>query len=518
MRSFFLLFLLILVRLPLFPEDLTLSNEFVEVRMDDRSSAFCMKTTGGDPSYTNDDNRVILYNRLPYTSFAVIRSDGLNSIYGSADGTYSRFPYEENGKVQSEWNVHGLTVRQVLEITEGPSTGNPDTLRMSWVLMNFSGSEKQVGLQAILNPYLGNRNGIRYSTADGNILEKETVFTDDDIPDYWYAFDQIENPTVRIQGTLNHPLVLEKPWKLAFSRWDRFYDSLWDFEAEDLPMSSDQDFDSAVSVFFRERKIPDGKMMIVSTLYGLYGANVFFSENFAVSFSAPKIVTNYPFPISVNIQNKTRNPVDSLKVALALPKELTLTRKSQSGWSREFSNLAPGETVTLSYSVGLSNDLNINQEIDLGLDIRGTVNGKTSAIKPSRHIVLLNINTNLNWLNFSQAEWNLLTRFDIGSSSLNANMVALLDRSADTLKTLPKGKMVLVTGYTDNAGDFKVNQAVGKRRAEAVVNYLVQKGVPRNLFLSESRAAEKPIADNTTQEGQAKNRRVEIQLVDRTNR
>jgi outer membrane protein OmpA-like peptidoglycan-associated protein len=72
-----------------------------------------------------------------------------------------------------------------------------------------------------------------------------------------------------------------------------------------------------------------------------------------------------------------------------------------------------------------------------------------------------------------------------------------------------------IEGYTDNLGSKKVNDQVGLARAEAVKQYLgVQHEIPRDCISVVSYGMEKPVADNSTPEGRARNRRVVIKVVD----
>jgi outer membrane protein OmpA-like peptidoglycan-associated protein len=73
-------------------------------------------------------------------------------------------------------------------------------------------------------------------------------------------------------------------------------------------------------------------------------------------------------------------------------------------------------------------------------------------------------------------------------------------------------KVVTVTGYTDSAGDPKRNIALSLQRAKTIVNQLVASGVPAGLLAADGKGAENPVADNSTPQGRATNRRVEIVL------
>lgn len=103
----------------------------------------------------------------------------------------------------------------------------------------------------------------------------------------------------------------------------------------------------------------------------------------------------------------------------------------------------------------------------------------------------------------------------------SANLVdaadkAELDRLAEVM-TNPKLQFVAgeIDGYTDNVGDAAYNEKLSKERADAVANYLKSKGVVLGeRFTTKGYGAADPIADNSTEEGRAENRRVTIRRTD----
>ncbi|MGY2945112.1 OmpA family protein [Thermostichus sp. MS-CIW-30] len=69
---------------------------------------------------------------------------------------------------------------------------------------------------------------------------------------------------------------------------------------------------------------------------------------------------------------------------------------------------------------------------------------------------------------------------------------------------------ILVVGHTDATGSFDYNLGLSRRRAEAVVNRLVQLGIEQRRLYPVGVGFSAPVASNTTEEGRAKNRRVEL--------
>ncbi|PZW94540.1 OmpA family protein [Pseudomonas sp. 478] len=71
---------------------------------------------------------------------------------------------------------------------------------------------------------------------------------------------------------------------------------------------------------------------------------------------------------------------------------------------------------------------------------------------------------------------------------------------------------VKVVGHTDNVGSDSYNQALSERRASSVAAYLLSQGLAPNKLTSEGKGQSQPVADNETEEGRAKNRRVELHI------
>ena len=99
--------------------------------------------------------------------------------------------------------------------------------------------------------------------------------------------------------------------------------------------------------------------------------------------------------------------------------------------------------------------------------------------------------------------------FDSGSSQIKPNLHSVLDRFATTLNQHPV-TTVRIVGHTDNKGSDAVNNPLSVNRAAATRDYLVTRGVQMSRISIDGRGSREPIASNTTAEGRAKNRRVEI--------
>lgn len=74
---------------------------------------------------------------------------------------------------------------------------------------------------------------------------------------------------------------------------------------------------------------------------------------------------------------------------------------------------------------------------------------------------------------------------------------------------------IRIAGHTDNIGSNIYNEELSARRAEAVVNYLIDKGISPERLEFKGYGSRQPVADNTTEEGRAKNRRTELEIISR---
>jgi len=102
--------------------------------------------------------------------------------------------------------------------------------------------------------------------------------------------------------------------------------------------------------------------------------------------------------------------------------------------------------------------------------------------------------------------------FDFDKSSLKPEGKAKLDDLVGKLKAVSL-EVVIAIGHTDSIGSKSYNQKLSLRRANAVKAYLVSKGIEANRIYTEGKGETQPVADNSTREGRAKNRRVEIEVV-----
>ena len=102
--------------------------------------------------------------------------------------------------------------------------------------------------------------------------------------------------------------------------------------------------------------------------------------------------------------------------------------------------------------------------------------------------------------------------FDTEKYTINAKSQETLNKLAGIFKEYPQTN-VLVEGHTDNTGSDSYNLTLSKNRAQAVTGYLVDNGIEKGRFTTKWYGETQPKYDNSTADGRAKNRRVELAIV-----
>ncbi len=103
-----------------------------------------------------------------------------------------------------------------------------------------------------------------------------------------------------------------------------------------------------------------------------------------------------------------------------------------------------------------------------------------------------------------------LVYFDTGKATIQARSNTLLDQIAKVLNEHPEIVKVIIEGHTDDRGAAEVNRTLSQQRAEAVRDYLTQKGVAADRLEPKGFGPDRPVQPNTTAAGRAANRRVDF--------
>lgn len=200
--------------------------------------------------------------------------------------------------------------------------------------------------------------------------------------------------------------------------------------------------------------------------------------------------------------------VDKLKASLGAPSGFyaVVTRTL-----RSLSRLSTGRLVVSDRNVDLSGDALYDPagrqiRADLPKDMPGGWEAKMEiSVKPSAAPVDPTVCQQL----FGDLLEKRTIQFEAGRATLALDSIGLLDQLTETALRCPTATIEIV-GHTDSDGDASFNQALSERRAQAVVDFLVKAGLPANRFRPMGYGSAQPIATNDTDEGKAKNRRIDF--------
>ena len=107
--------------------------------------------------------------------------------------------------------------------------------------------------------------------------------------------------------------------------------------------------------------------------------------------------------------------------------------------------------------------------------------------------------------------------FDTGRANIKPQLASVLDQFAGGLRNNPNAEVSII-GHTDSTGSDAINNPLSLERAASTRDFLVARGVPTQAIRIDGRGSREPVADNATDAGRAKNRRVEIYVGERAPR
>jgi outer membrane protein OmpA-like peptidoglycan-associated protein len=213
----------------------------------------------------------------------------------------------------------------------------------------------------------------------------------------------------------------------------------------------------------------------------------------------PKTETLYPVTLLINIRNeKTKEPLDA-KIRISDKEnnvEVGITRRAVGIYQVIFRN-----EKEKTYAITVENEGSMFKNEDLEIPAMATTEKKIlkeyelSKIEVGFKTVLRNIYFDFNQASFKMESYQELSK---------------LERMLKENTTIK----VEISGHTDNVGSDAYNMELSQRRANAVVNWLVKKGVDRSRLIAKGYGESKPLATNDDEEeGRSINRRTEFEVI-----
>lgn len=145
------------------------------------------------------------------------------------------------------------------------------------------------------------------------------------------------------------------------------------------------------------------------------------------------------------------------------------------------------------------------------LDSQAQIN---QSLEASR-LALASLSSNADPIDVARALSLQVINFDVDKAIIPEVNKPLLDKAADIIKGMPNVSL-LIMGHTDATADHAHNVALSQERATAIKAYLVAKGVDASKLMTKGMGEQYPIADNETEQGRFRNRRIEFAVYDQT--
>jgi outer membrane protein OmpA-like peptidoglycan-associated protein len=102
-------------------------------------------------------------------------------------------------------------------------------------------------------------------------------------------------------------------------------------------------------------------------------------------------------------------------------------------------------------------------------------------------------------------------KFDTAKADIKLESIPILERNIAALKR-KSNTQIVIEGHTDARGSDAYNQSLSEARAQSVLNWFSSHGVDRGRMTAVGKGESRPVADNTSPEGMAENRRIEVHM------
>ncbi|MDC0706643.1 MULTISPECIES: OmpL47-type beta-barrel domain-containing protein [Priestia] len=311
---------------------------------------FTMGTTGGDPDNPNDDNHNMLYGHpSPWSSYTTLNIDGDISVFSPNKD----LPIDDEDQLSnsSSETIGNLKITQKVSIVHNTNTNRNDTVQIHYTITNNDNSKHDVGMRIMMDTMLGSNDAAPFRIPGIGSVNTETELLDNQIPQYWQAFDSLTNPTVTSQGTL-YESNNEKPDKVQFTSWSQVYNNPWNYQIQKDSYTGD----SAVSVYWNPNSLAPGESKDFVTYYGLSSFTQDLRPPLGLSVTGDTNVkangdsySPNPFTITAYVNNVGNGDAKNVVANINLPKGLHLVDEDKA--STELGNLTVGQEQMISWKV-----------------------------------------------------------------------------------------------------------------------------------------------------------------------
>lgn len=309
----------------------SVSNDFVKMDVNSKTGWYTFGTREGNPEYITDNNKKLLYGNGDgrFTTYTTMKINDKLFEYGMSNhgSELVAEPTVKNNKSITVWQADGIEIKQIIEMVGLGNQEFEGTFKIRYEATNTKDYAQKLGSRIMMDTMLGNNDGAPIRTFD-EAISKTKIYSDDDVPAFWQAFDSLSNPTIMAQGTI-WSLDTNKPDHFVVDDWEYLSDNMWDVKG------SRRIDDSAVAIFWDQESIEAHETKYFETYYGV--ANVKSSDgdtdekvSVAVASEDKINITENgyspnPFEVRAYISNnQTGQRVSGSKIKIKLPEGLKL--------------------------------------------------------------------------------------------------------------------------------------------------------------------------------------------------
>jgi len=295
----------------------------------------------------------------PFTSFTTIRIDGLDYLYGYpvySNAVFIQPPYDVDSLTNlSKWQVGDIIITQTLHITIGMSTGNPDTIKIQYDVMNNGPVSHQVGTRVLMDTEINYNDGAPFWIPGLTTpITTETELFPPNIPLYYQTFFGLNDPAHVAQGILGaYDATL--PDRFVMASWPDMDNTNWNYVVTPGKVFGTVDWpDSAVALYWNPQTLAAGATRTYITYYGLGSI----AGSASLGLSGPTQLKGFqiywspnPFTVTAYLTNNKQIPIagDSLTLSFDVGSGLSLAPGESA--NHPLAAIAPGASAQTSWSV-----------------------------------------------------------------------------------------------------------------------------------------------------------------------
>ena len=325
---------------------LSIENEFIKVvaNNSDAHGRFALETTLGNPDTITDDFQDLIYGKpTPWTSYTTLLIDNVPYIFGNPDSKLERWSnssfnyiniteqFVSGNTIVSIGQYDTINVKQTLSFYKNPNTNLHDSILINYIITNESVTEKSIGLRCLLDTKLGKNDGAPLHI--GHIsVSNEIKITQNNIVDYWQAFDHLTSPNIIAQGLFQDASnTLTLPDYLLLANWGNLAEEPWSpdyMKGRSFQRKGETQKDTALAIYKKPITISPQQSLTFNTVYGLGGISLSAGE-LSLGLSAPKkrlSSETKPFLIMAYVYNASGYDAHNIKTAFNLSNNIEIIK------------------------------------------------------------------------------------------------------------------------------------------------------------------------------------------------